>query len=148
VDVELRREMWALVGGLKAHGVTIILTTHYIDEAEQMADRIGIISKGELIVVDEKASLMQKLGKRTLTLKLEEPMRRIPDELSGFPLVLASDGFALQYAFDANDGSADIPSLLRRVSELRIRFKDLNTGQTSLEEIFVSLVGGKNGGAS
>jgi ABC-2 type transport system ATP-binding protein len=148
VDVELRREMWALVGGLKQHGVTIILTTHYIDEAEQMADRIGIISKGELIVVDEKASLMQKLGKRKLTLKLEAPMQRIPDELSIWPVALASDGFALEYVFDANDGSADIPGLLRRVSELGIRFKDLNTGQTSLEEIFVNLVGGKNGGGS
>jgi ABC-2 type transport system ATP-binding protein len=148
VDVELRREMWALVGGLKEHGVTIILTTHYIDEAEQMADRIGIISKGELIVVDEKASLMQKLGKRKLTLKLEEPMQRIPEELSPWAVALASDGFALEYAFDANDGSSDIPALLRRLSELGIRFKDLNTGQTSLEEIFVSLVGGKNGAGS
>ena len=148
VDVELRREMWALVRGLKERGVTIILTTHYIDEAEQMADRIGIVSKGELILVDEKASLMQKLGKRKLTLKLETPMARVPEELSGWPLVLAPDGLALEYRFDANDGSADIPSFLRRVGDLGIRFKDLNTDQTSLEEIFVSLVGGKDGGGS
>jgi ABC-2 type transport system ATP-binding protein len=146
VDVELRREMWALVLGLKERGVTIILTTHYIDEAEQMADRIGIISKGELIVVDGKANLMQKLGKRTLTLKLEEPIRKIPEELAGWPLRLSSEGLALEYSFDANDRSADIPSLLRHVSDLGIRFKDLNTGQTSLEEIFVNLVGGKDRG--
>jgi ABC-2 type transport system ATP-binding protein len=145
VDVELRRDMWALVRGLKETGVTIILTTHYIDEAEQMADRIGIVSKGELIVVDDKASLMQKLGKRKLILQLEEPMQRIPEGLSGWPLVLAPDGLVLEYGFHANDGSADIPSLIRRLSELGIRFRDLNTQQTSLEEIFVSLVNGENG---
>ena len=146
VDVELRKEMWALVRRLRAGGVTIILTTHYIDEAEEMADRIGIISKGELIVVEEKAKLMQKLGKRQLTLNLQEPMAVLPAALAGWPLALTANGNQLQYTFDAHaapdPGSEpqDIPSLLRRLGELQIGFKDLSTSQSSLEEIFVNLV--------
>jgi ABC-2 type transport system ATP-binding protein len=140
--VELRRDMWALVRRLREGGVTIILTTHYIDEAEEMADRIGIISKGELIVVEEKAKLMSKLGKRQLTLVLPEAMSSIPEGLSAWPLALKAHGFELEYTFDANDGSADIPSLLRRMNDLGIGFKDLSTRQSSLEDIFVSLVRG------
>jgi ABC-2 type transport system ATP-binding protein len=140
VDVELRRDMWNLVRGLRASGVTIILTTHYIDEAEEMADRIGIISKGELVVVEEKSKLMQKLGKRQLTLNLQEPMTTLPATLSEWPLTLKAKGYELEYSFDASSGRADIPDLLRRLSELGIGFKDLSTSQSSLEEIFVSLV--------
>jgi ABC-2 type transport system ATP-binding protein len=150
VDVELRREMWALVRRLREGGVTIILTTHYIDEAEEMADRIGIINKGRLVVVEEKTTLMQKLGKRQLTLNLQEPMAALPAALAGWPLALKASGNQLEYTFDAHDGAAgaggaaqgprDIPSLLRRLGELGIAFKDLSTHQSSLEEIFVSLV--------
>jgi len=140
VDVELRRDMWALVRRLRETGVTIILTTHYIDEAEEMADRIGVISKGELIVVEEKTTLMTKLGKRQLTLQLQDPMAEIPVELAGWPLAVSAGGYTLEYTFDANDGSADIPGLLRRLGELGVAFKDLKTKQSSLEEIFVSLV--------
>ena len=147
VDVELRRDMWALVRQLRDQGVTIILTTHYIDEAEEMADRIGIINKGELILVEEKANLMQKLGKRRLTLNLQEPIERLPDTLTGWPLALTAGGNQLEYTFDAHAAAAgahprDIPSLLRRLGELGIGFKDLHTSQSSLEEIFVSLVSG------
>jgi len=140
VDVELRRDMWALVRGLRDKGVTVILTTHYIEEAEEMADRIGIISKGELIVVEEKTKLIQKLGKRQLTLTLHEPVTALPAELAGYSLTLNGHGHELQFTFDANDGHTDIPSLLRRLSDLGIGFKDLNTHESSLEEIFVSLV--------
>jgi ABC-2 type transport system ATP-binding protein len=140
VDVELRRDMWTLVRGLRDRGVTIILTTHYIDEAEEMADRIGIISKGELILVEDKAKLMLKLGKRQLTLVLQEPMAAVPEALGNWPLALKAQGYELEYTFDANDGRADIPSLLRRLGDLGIGFKDLNTRQSSLEDIFVSLV--------
>jgi ABC-2 type transport system ATP-binding protein len=147
VDVELRRDMWALVRRLRESGVTIILTTHYIDEAEQMADRIGIINKGELILVEEKTKLMQKLGKRQLTLNLQEPMSALPATLGGWPLALKAQGSQLEYTFDAHDGAGgagegprDIPSLLRRLGELGIGFKDLSTSQSSLEEIFVNLV--------
>ena len=140
VDVELRRDMWALVRGLRDSGVTIILTTHYIDEAEEMADRIGIITKGELILVEDKTKLMQKLGKRQLTLHLQEPMTEIPAELGAWNLTLTTQGYELEYTFDATDGRSDISSLLRRMGELGIGFKDLNTRQSSLEEIFVSLV--------
>jgi ABC-2 type transport system ATP-binding protein len=140
VDVELRRDMWTLVRRLRESGVTIILTTHYIDEAEEMADRIGIIHKGELTLVEEKTTLIQKLGKRQLTLNLQEAMTAIPSELSAWKLALKSSGNELEYTFDANDGRADIPSLLRRLGDLGIGFKDLNTRQSSLEEIFVSLV--------
>jgi ABC-2 type transport system ATP-binding protein len=140
VDVELRRDMWALVRKLRASGVTIILTTHYIEEAEEMADRIGVISKGELIVVEEKAALMKKLGKKQLTLHLQEAMAEIPSGLAEWGLTLKNGGFDLEYTFDAHDERTGIPGLLRRLAELGIGFKDLNTEQSSLEEIFVSLV--------
>ena len=140
VDVELRRDMWALVRRLRDSGVTIILTTHYIDEAEEMADRIGIIAKGELILTEEKATLMQKLGKRQLTLSLQEPMAAIPAGLCDWPLALKAHGVELEYTFDAKTGRADIPGLLRKLGDLGIGFKDLHTRQSSLEEIFVSLV--------
>jgi ABC-2 type transport system ATP-binding protein len=158
VDVELRRDMWGLVRRLREGGVTIILTTHYIDEAEEMADRIGIINKGELIVVEEKTKLMQKLGKRQLTLNLQEPMTALPAALAGWPLALKAQGSQLEYTFDAHDdaggaavaadGPHDIPSLLRRLGDLGIMFKDLSTSQSSLEEIFVNLVShdGASGG--
>jgi ABC-2 type transport system ATP-binding protein len=145
VDVELRRDMWALVRALRESGVTIILTTHYIDEAEEMADRIGIIAKGELIVAEEKTKLMQKLGKRQLTLTLQEPMTAVPAALSGWKLALKANGNELEYTFDAHDERSDIPSLLRRMGDLGIGFRDLNTRQSSLEEIFVSLVSERAG---
>jgi ABC-2 type transport system ATP-binding protein len=143
VDVELRRDMWALVRRLRASGVTIILTTHYIDEAEEMADRIGIISKGELTLVEEKTALMKKLGKRQMTLQLQDSMAAIPEALSAWPLTLKPGGHELEMTFEAGggNGTADIPSLLRRMGELGIAFKDLSTHQSSLEDIFVSLVG-------
>jgi ABC-2 type transport system ATP-binding protein len=140
VDVELRRDMWALVRRLREQGVTIVLTTHYIAEAEEMADRVGVISKGRLIVVEEKATLMRKLGRRQLTLHLQEPMTAIPEGLADWRLVLADGGNALEYTFDRNDERTGIPSLLRRMSDLGIGFKDLATRESSLEEIFVSLV--------
>jgi ABC-2 type transport system ATP-binding protein len=141
VDVELRRDMWALVRELRAGGVTIILTTHYIDEAEDMADRIGVIHKGELIVVEEKIALMKKLGKKQLTLNLAQPLAAIPVELSDWRLALKAGGHELEYTFDSNGERRGIPNLLERLSALGIGFKDLNTRQSSLEEIFVSLVG-------
>lgn len=147
VDVELRRDMWALVRRLRESGVTIILTTHYIAEAEEMADRIGVISKGELIVVEEKAKLMKKLGKRQLTLHLQEPMAAIPAELGYWRLELKADGYELEYTFDTHEEQTGIPPLLRRMSELGIGFTDLNTRQSSLEEIFVSLVTERTGAA-
>jgi len=140
VDVELRREMWEMVRGLRASGVTIILTTHYIEEAEEMADRIGVINKGEIIVVEDKAVLMKKLGKKQLTLHLQSPLARIPDELSGQPLELAAAGHELVYTFDAQHEHTGIAGLLRRLSENGIDFKDLHSSESSLEEIFVSLV--------
>jgi len=140
VDVELRRDMWALVRQLRASGVTIILTTHYIDEAEEIADRIGVINKGELVLVEEKAVLMKKLGRKQLTLHLQEPMAAIPPALAGWKLALRNGGGDLEYSFDAHEESTGIPVLLRRLGELGIAFKDLNTRQTSLEEIFVDLV--------
>ncbi|HXV09454.1 MAG TPA: ABC transporter ATP-binding protein [Burkholderiales bacterium] len=140
VDVELRRDMWNLVRALRASGVTIILTTHYIDEAEEMADRIGVISKGQLIVVEEKTALMKKLGKKQLTLHLQEPMAEIPAGLADWRLQLNAGGTELEYTFDASEERTGIPALLRRLGELGIGFKDLNTRQSSLEEIFVTLV--------
>jgi ABC-2 type transport system ATP-binding protein len=140
VDVELRRDMWALVRELRANGVTIILTTHYIDEAEEMADRIGVIHKGELIVVEEKITLMKKLGKKQLTLQLTEPLAAIPAELSEWRLALKAGGHELEYTFDSNGERRGIPILLERLGHLGIGFKDLNTRQSSLEDIFVSLV--------
>ena len=140
VDVELRRDMWALVRGLRDRGVTIILTTHYIEEAEEMADRIGIVSKGELILVEDKVTLMRKLGKKQLTLHLQERMARVPEELAAWHLTLAAEGGDLEYSFEASEERAGIPALLRRMDELGIAYKDLNTRQSSLEDIFVSLV--------
>ena len=135
--------MWKLVRALRETGVTIILTTHYIDEAEEMADRIGIISKGELTLVEEKATLMKKLGKRQMTLQLQDPMTAIPDALSAWQLKLKPGGHELEMTFESSSGNsaADIPALLRRMGELGIAFKDLSTHQSSLEDIFVSLVG-------
>jgi ABC-2 type transport system ATP-binding protein len=139
VDVELRRDMWNLVRGLRANGVTIILTTHYIEEAEEMADRVGVINKGELILVEQKSELMKKLGKRQLTLHLAEPLRALPAELGGWPLEIAGEGTELNYTFDATR-DANIAALLRELAKLGINFKDLNTHQSSLEDIFVGLV--------
>jgi len=139
VDVELRRDMWALVRSLRDKGVTIILTTHYIEEAEEMADRIGVINKGALILVEEKKELMKKLGKKQLTLHLKEPLRRIPPELDSWGLELKTDGQDLVYTVDGAN-SIDISSLLKRMSELSIVIKDLQTHQSSLEDIFVELV--------
>ena len=140
VDVELRRDMWALVRRLREHGVTIILTTHYIDEAEEMADRIGVVNKGELIVVEEKAALMRKLGKKQLTLHLQQPMTAIPAGLSDWNLALANGGCDLEYTFHASDERTAIPALLARIGDLGIGYRDLNTRQSSLEDIFVDLV--------
>jgi ABC-2 type transport system ATP-binding protein len=140
VDVELRRDMWELVRQLRATGVTIILTTHYIEEAEEMADRVGVISKGELILVEEKAALMKKLGKKALTLTLTQAIDAIPRELAQWPLELVDDGHALRYRFDAAAEDSGVPALLRALDERGIAFKDLNTEQSSLEDIFVGLV--------
>jgi ABC-2 type transport system ATP-binding protein len=140
VDVELRRDMWEMVRGLRASGVTIILTTHYIEEAEEMADRIGVISKGEIILVEDKAVLMEKLGKKQLTLHLQRPLETIPAELSDFRLELAGNGNELVYTFDAQREQTGIANLLRRLAERGIDFKDLQTAQSSLEDIFVNLV--------
>ena len=140
VDVELRHDMWEMVRGLRASGVTIILTTHYIEEAEEMADRIGVISKGELIVVEDKATLMAKLGKKQLTLQLKSPLEKIPPELHDPRLELSIDGHALVYTFDVQSDETGIAELLRRLNECGIDFKDLQSSESSLEEIFVSLV--------
>jgi ABC-2 type transport system ATP-binding protein len=140
VDVELRRDMWSLVRRLRERGVTIILTTHYIDEAEEMADRIGGLNKGQLIVVEEKTALMKKLGKKQLTLHLQEPMTAVPAGLDGWNLALKNGGADLEYTFDASEERNAIPALLRKVGDLGIGYKDLNTRQSSLEEIFVNLV--------
>jgi ABC-2 type transport system ATP-binding protein len=140
VDVELRRDMWQMVRELRESGVTIILTTHYIEEAEEMADRIGVISKGELVVVEDKHVLMRKLGKKQLTLQLQTPLERIPETLAGERLELADDGHALVYTFDAQAERTGIAGLLRRLGEQGIDFKDLHSSESSLEDIFVSLV--------
>jgi len=140
VDVELRRDMWALVRQLRATGVTIILTTHYIDEAEEMADRIGVISKGEIILVEDKVELMRKLGKKQLTLQLERPVERIPDALAAYQLVLAGGGTELIYTYDSRGERAGIAALLQDLSAAGLTFKDLHTTQSSLEDIFVNLV--------
>ena len=140
VDVELRRDMWQMVRSLRETGVTIILTTHYIEEAEQMADRIGVINKGEIILVEEKAALMVKLGKKELILQLQQPLSALPAELSEFELVLAKDGAQLTYTFHAERDRSKMSALLRRLAELGIELKDLQTRESSLEDIFVSLV--------
>lgn len=140
VDVDLRRDMWALVRSLRDQGVTIILTTHYIEEAEEMADRIGIISKGELILVEEKAALMHKLGKKQLALQLQQPLAELPSELSGYKLTLSDNGNVLTYSYDTQLEQTGIDALLRDLARSSIAFKDLRTTQSSLEDIFVSLV--------
>jgi ABC-2 type transport system ATP-binding protein len=140
VDVELRRDMWQMVRRLRDSGVTIILTTHYIEEAEEMADRIGVINHGELIVVEDKTVLMRKLGKRQLTLQLQQPLGQIPQSLAVYPLELADEGRALVFTFDAHSRETGIPTLLRSLSELNIEVKDLHSSESSLEDIFVGLV--------
>jgi ABC-2 type transport system ATP-binding protein len=140
VDVELRRDMWAMVRALKASGVTIILTTHYIEEAEDMADRVGVIVKGELILVERKDDLMAKLGKRRLCIALNEPMMKIPQSLGDMALTLEDNGNTLAFSFDVNSGDTGIASLLRRLNDEGIEFRDLVTQESSLEDIFVSLV--------
>ena len=140
VDVNLRRDMWELVRSLQKSGVTIILTTHYIDEAEEMADRIGVIRKGEIILVEDKAELMRKLGRKHLTLQLEHALERIPTELSAYRLELANGGMDVIYDYDTDGGSSGIATLLKQLDDAGIRFKDLATEQSSLEDIFVDLV--------
>jgi ABC-2 type transport system ATP-binding protein len=143
VDVALRRDMWRLVRGLRERGVTIILTTHYLEEAEEMADRIGVIDKGALMLVEDKATLMKKLGKKQLTIQLVEPMAALPAGLGEWRLALKAGGAELEYTFDAHDERAGIPALLRRLGDLGVEFKDLNTRVSSLEDIFVDLVSGR-----
>ena len=140
VDVELRHDMWQMVRQLRESGTTIILTTHYIEEAEEMADRIGVINKGALVVVEDKDVLMRKLGKKQLTLSLQQPMERIPEGLAGLPLELSEDGLTLVYTFDTQSEETGIAGLLRRLGEHGIDFKDLRSSESSLEEIFVNLV--------
>jgi ABC-2 type transport system ATP-binding protein len=140
VDVELRRDMWEMVRSLRASGVTIILTTHYIEEAEEMADRIGVITKGEIVLVEDKHVLMRKLGRKQLTLHLQTPLQQVPPALANRQLELSADGNDLIYTFDTQSDSTGIASLLRQLNELGIDFKDLRTEESSLEEIFVSLV--------
>jgi len=140
VDVELRRDMWQMVRDLREAGTTVILTTHYIREAEEMADRIGVINGGELILVEEKAVLMRKLGKKQLTLRLRSPLERIPDEVSTLPLELIDEGGSLVYTFDTQSEESGIADVLRRLRELGIDFTDLQSRESSLEDIFVSLV--------
>jgi ABC-2 type transport system ATP-binding protein len=140
VDVELRRDMWLMVRALRESGVTIILTTHYIEEAEEMADRVGVINKGEIVLVEDKAVLMQKLGKRELSVHLRSPMAEIPGALAGYPLALADGGLELVYTFDAKHEAGGIAALMRDLAEAGIDFTDLQTRQSSLEDIFVSLV--------
>jgi ABC-2 type transport system ATP-binding protein len=149
VDVELRRDMWNLVRQLRDNGATIILTTHYIEEAEEMADRVGVINRGELILVEKTAELMKKLGSKSLRITLAEPMIDIPGGLSDWPLTLLGDGYELEYVFDSHSERTGISSLLGRLGELGIGYKDLNTRESSLEDIFVSLVHApKSGGAA
>ena len=140
VDVELRRDMWKLIGALRQTGVTIVLTTHYIEEAEEMADRVGVINRGELLLVEEKNTLMKKLGKKTLTVTLAEPLAQLPAELAGPAVALKNDGHAIEYVFDTHADRTGISSLLRQIGDLGIAYKDLDTRQSSLEDIFVSLV--------
>ena len=140
VDVELRRDMWEMVRLLRETGVTIILTTHYIDEAEEMADRIGVINNGEIVLIEEKDELMRKLGKKQLRLQLRDKLDGVPNELDDYQLELVANGSELVYSYDAQNGRADIAALLADLGGTGIRFKDLQTKQSSLEEIFVSLV--------
>jgi ABC-2 type transport system ATP-binding protein len=141
VDVELRRDMWALVRRLRDSGVTIILTTHYIEEAEDMADRVGVIRQGRLILVEDKAALMEKMGRRQLTLQLQAPLTAIPESLGAYPLQLTDGGHQLVYSFDAQGDETGIAGLMRGLNEAGVDFKDIQTSQNSLEDIFVGLVG-------
>ena len=143
VDVELRRDMWEMVRGLRESGTTIILTTHYIEEAEEMSDRIAVINKGEIIVVEDKARLMKKLGKKQLTLHLQNPLSQIPAELADHTLELAADGRKLVYTFDARREHTGLATLLRQLNQHQIDFRDLHSSESSLEEIFVNLVRAK-----
>lgn len=143
VDVALRRDMWKVVEGLRATGVTIILTTHYIEEAEEIADRVGVISGGELLLVEEKSALMQKLGRKQLSLELIEPLQALPESLSGFQLSISEDGTCLTYEYEGNGEQGRIADLLAALSVAGIHFKDISTRQSSLEDIFVALVGGQ-----
>jgi ABC-2 type transport system ATP-binding protein len=140
VDVALRKDMWQVVRDLRASGVTIILTTHYIEEAEDMADRVGVISKGEIVLVEDKAELMRKLGKKKLTVQLQKPLNAVPSELAKYGLALMNDGTELVYAYDAKGERTGITALLSDLSAANIRFSDLQTEQSSLEDIFVGLV--------
>ncbi|MGA1858229.1 ABC transporter ATP-binding protein [Brevundimonas sp. HT1-5] len=140
VDVELRRGMWEMIGRLRDSGVTIILTTHYIEEAEEMADSIGVISGGRIVLVEEKAALMQKLGKRQLTLQLQSPLNAIPAELADYPLTLSEGGRELVYSFDTQQERTGIAGLLRKLGDHGITYTNLRTEESSLEEIFVNLV--------
>jgi len=146
VDVELRHGMWQMVRALRERGVTIILTTHYIEEAQDMADRIGVINRGELVVVEDKHVLMRRLGRKQLTLALQAPLECIPDDLSALPLELSGDRQSLVYTFDTQTQETGIADLLRRLAAHGIDFRDLNSSESSLEEIFVGLVHGSNGG--
>jgi ABC-2 type transport system ATP-binding protein len=147
VDVELRRDMWNMVRRLRENGTTIILTTHYIEEAEEMADRVGVINKGELILVEEKNELMKKLGRKVLNLQLAEPLTAVPAELSEWKLELSADGSQLTYEFDAKADRTGVPSLLAAMRDAGIAFKDLDTHQSSLEDIFVGLIHHKGAAA-
>jgi ABC-2 type transport system ATP-binding protein len=147
VDVELRRDMWEMVRGLRARGVTIILTTHYIEEAEEMADRVGVINNGELILVEDKAHLMRKLGSKQLSLRLQAPLGEIPAALEGYALELTDGGTTLTYSFDAKADTTGVAALMRRLNEAGVDFADLDTRQSSLEDIFVSLVSRKGSAA-
>ncbi|MFQ5468864.1 MAG: ABC transporter ATP-binding protein [Gammaproteobacteria bacterium] len=144
VDVELRRDMWEMVRGLTANGVTIILTTHYIEEAEEMADRIGVINKGEIILVENKKKLIEKLGKKQLKISLQSPLGKMPASLCDSSLELSDDGFELVYSFDAQHDETGIAALVKKLNELGIDYKDLHTSQSSLEEIFVAVVRDKS----
>ncbi len=142
VDVELRQDMWQMVRDLRANGVTIILTTHYIEEAEDMADRIGVINHGELILVEEKATLMQKLGKKQLSIHLQEPLAHLPEALQAYPLAVTEDGQTLVYTYDAQSQATGIAEVVKQLGRAGIDFRDLHTDESSLEEIFVNLVKG------
>jgi ABC-2 type transport system ATP-binding protein len=140
VDVELRRDMWLLVRQLRETGVTVILTTHYIEEAEEMADRVGVIRKGRIILVEDKQALMQKLGKKQLTLQLLQPLAQVPAALAGYALALSAEGSELTYTYDTRSEAPDMAGLMQRLAEAGVAFKDLRTSQSSLEDIFVNLV--------
>jgi ABC-2 type transport system ATP-binding protein len=148
VDVELRKDMWEVVRALRAAGTTIILTTHYIEEAEEMADRVGVINKGEIILVEDKVELMRKLGKKQLTLQLQEPLAAVPQALAAFHITLGADGCELVYTYDTRSGRTGITDLLDELQRAGIRFKDLQTTQSSLEDIFVDLVRQDRGAAA